>query len=36
MRTDCRKWQNNKNELKRLFDEGVDTRQKLKDLYGVW
>ena len=36
LRTDCRKWQNNKNELKRLFDEGVDTRQKLKDLYGVW
>ena len=36
MRTDCRKWQNNKKELKRLFDEGVDTRQKLKDLYGVW
>ena len=36
MRTDCRTWQNNTTALKRLFDEGVDTRQKLKDLYGVW
>ena len=36
MRTDCRTWQNNMNHLRKLFDEGVDTRQKLKDLYGVW
>ena len=36
MRTDCRTWQNNDSELRKLFAEGVDTRQKLKDLYGVW
>jgi len=36
MRTDCRTWQNNTTALKKLFAEGVDTRQKLKDLYGVW
>ena len=35
MRTDCRVWQNNNTYLKQLFKEGVDTRQKLKDLYGV-
>ena len=36
MRNDCRMWQNNTTALKKLFAEGVDTRQKLKDLYGVW
>ena len=36
MRTDCRMWQNNMDHFRKLFDEGVDTRQKLKDLYGVW
>lgn len=36
LRTDCRTWQNNDSELRKLFAEGVDTRQKLKDLYGVW
>ena len=36
MRTDCITWQNNTTALKKLFAEGVDTRQKLKDLYGVW
>ena len=36
MRTDCRTWQNNMDHFRKLFDEGVDTRQKLKDLYGVW
>ena len=36
MRNDCRMWQNNMNHFRKLFDEGVDTRQKLKDLYGVW
>ena len=36
MRNDCRAWQNNDSELRKLFAEGVDTRQKLKELYGVW
>ena len=36
MRNDVRAWQNDDSELKKLFAEGVDTRQKLKDLYGVW
>ena len=36
MRNDVRAWQNNDSELRKLFAEGVDTRQKLKDLYGVW
>ena len=36
MRNDCRAWQNDDSELRKLFAEGVDTRQKLKDLYGVW
>ena len=36
MRNDCREWQNNDTYLKQLFKEGVDTRQKLKEMYGVW
>ena len=36
LRNDCREWQNNDTYLKQLFKEGVDTRQKLKDMYGVW
>jgi anti-sigma-K factor RskA len=36
MRNDVRAWQNDDSELRKLFAEGVDTRQKLKDLYGVW
>ena len=36
LRNDCREWQNNDTYLKQLFKEGVDTRQKLKEMYGVW
>ena len=36
MRNDCRAWQNDDSELRKLFAEGVDTRQKLKEMYGVW
>jgi len=36
MRNDCRAWQNDDSELRKLFAEGIDTRQKLKEMYGVW
>jgi len=36
MRNDVRAWQNDDSQLKALFNEGVDTRQKLKEMYGVW
>tara|TARA_B100001057_G_scaffold448859_1_gene489553 strand:+ start:749 stop:1735 length:987 start_codon:yes stop_codon:yes gene_type:complete len=35
LRNDCRHWQNDKTGLKALFDKGIDTRNKLKEMYGV-
>ena len=35
LRNDCRHWQNDETGLKALFDKGVDTRNKLKEMYGV-
>jgi len=35
LRNDLRHWQNDKTGLKALFDKGVDTRNKLKEMYGV-
>ena len=35
LRNDCRHWQNDETGLKALFDRGIDTRNKLKDMYGV-
>ena len=35
LRNDLRHWQNDKTGLKALFDKGVDTRNKLKEVYGV-
>tara|TARA_R100000234_G_scaffold16861_1_gene9165 strand:+ start:1171 stop:2175 length:1005 start_codon:yes stop_codon:yes gene_type:complete len=36
MRNDCRAWQNDDTGLKALFNRGIDTRNKLKEMYGVW
>ena len=36
MRNDCRAWQNDDTGLKALFNKGIDTRNKLKEMYGVW
>ena len=35
LRNDLRHWQNDETGLKALFDKGVDTRNKLKEMYGV-
>ena len=35
LRNDCRHWQNDETGLKSLFDKGIDTRNKLKEMYGV-
>ena len=35
LRNDLRHWQNDETGLKALFDRGVDTRNKLKEVYGV-
>ena len=35
LRNDCRHWQNDETGLKAIFDRGVDTRNKLKEMYGV-
>ena len=35
LRNDLRHWQNDKTGLKSLFDKGIDTRNKLKEMYGV-
>ena len=35
LRNDLRHWQNNDTGLKALFDKGIDTRYKLKEMYGV-
>ena len=35
LRNDLRHWQNDETGLKALFDKGVDTRNKLKEIYGV-
>ena len=35
LRNDLRHWQNDETGLKALFDKGVDTRNKLKEVYGV-
>ena len=35
LRNDLRHWQNDERGLKALFDKGVDTRNKLKEMYGV-
>jgi len=35
LRNDCRHWQNDETGLKALFDKGVDTSNKLKEMYGV-
>ena len=35
LRNDLRHWQNDETGLKALFDRGVDTRNKLKEMYGV-
>ena len=35
LRNDLRHWQNDNTGLKALFDKGVDTRNKLKEMYGV-
>ena len=35
LRNDLRHWQNDDSGLKALFDKGVDTRNKLKEMYGV-
>ena len=35
LRNDLRHWQNDDTGLKALFDRGVDTRNKLKEVYGV-
>lgn len=35
LRNDCRHWQNDETGLKAIFDKGVDTRNKLKEMYGV-
>ena len=35
LRNDLRHWQNDETGLKALFDRGIDTRNKLKEVYGV-
>tara|TARA_Y100001972_G_scaffold111439_1_gene144180 strand:- start:82 stop:564 length:483 start_codon:yes stop_codon:yes gene_type:complete len=35
LRNDLRHWQNDETGLKALFDKGIDTRNKLKEMYGV-
>ncbi len=35
LRNDLRHWQNDETGLKALFDRGIDTRNKLKEMYGV-
>jgi len=35
LRNDLRHWQNDETGLKSLFDKGIDTRNKLKEMYGV-
>nr|BAR39277.1 hypothetical protein [uncultured Mediterranean phage uvMED] len=35
LRNDLRHWQNDETGLKALFDKGIDTRYKLKEMYGV-
>ena len=35
LRNDLRHWQNDETGLKALFDKGIDTRNKLKEVYGV-
>ena len=35
LRNDLRHWQNDETGLKALFDKGVDTRNKIKEMYGV-
>ena len=35
LRNDLRHWQNDETGLKALFNKGVDTRNKLKEMYGV-
>ena len=35
LRNDLRHWQNDETGLKALFDKGVDTRNKIKEMYGI-
>ena len=35
LRNDLRHWQNDDTALKALFNKGIDTRNKLKEMYGV-